>query len=208
MRIAFVWVASLALYRQCLGFSSTSFVSRSTRYVSPTTTSVRTPVRPPRRPTFTTSFSYSSALFALKITIRIVGRKDPWMEQACDVYNQRLGSALSLETIWHKTDDQLVRNVESDASKQHAIVLLDPTVGKEYTSEQFAKKVYDWLEQGGSRLVFVIGGAEGLPAPLRQMAYPAVSLSKLTLTHQFARLILVEQIYRASEIRKGTDYHK
>jgi len=86
------------------------------------------------------------------------------------------------------------------------IVLLDP-FGKETTSEVFTEKFYNWVEQGGSRIVFVIGGAEGLPPELRSGSALdshqkpiLISLSQLTFTHQFARLVLIEQIYRASEI--------
>ena len=63
------------------------------------------------------------------------------------------------------------------------------------------------MERGGSRLSFIIGGAEGLPAEVRADA-TLVSLSRLTFTHQMARLVLAEQIYRATEIRKGSGYHK
>jgi len=71
--------------------------------------------------------------------------------------------------------------------------------------------MYNWLELGGSRLVFVIGGAEGLPHELKyglKNGHNLLSLSKLTFTHQFARTLLMEQIYRASEIKKGSGYHK
>ena len=55
---------------------------------------------------------------------------------------------------------------------------------------------------------FFIGGADGLPAELKADRSRLLSLSKLTFTHQMARLLLVEQIYRATEIRKGSGYHK
>lgn len=63
------------------------------------------------------------------------------------------------------------------------------------------------LPPGGSRLVFVIGGAEGLPSALKEKK-ELWSLSKLTFTHQWARVLLTEQIYRATEIKKGSGYHK
>ena len=75
------------------------------------------------------------------------------------------------------------------------------------TSERFSTNLYDWLENGGSRISFVIGGADGLPSTIRFSKDPPlqtkISLSSLTFTHQFARTILMEQIYRAAEIRKG-----
>jgi hypothetical protein len=64
-------------------------------------------------------------------------------------------------------------------------------------------------EAGGARLHFVIGPAEGLPIALRPKAQEnSLSLGKLTFPHQFARVLLVEQIYRAHEIRRGSGYHK
>lgn len=128
-----------------------------------------------------------------------------------------------METIWHKTDGELLKNVEGDVDKGHSVVLLDPKGRKGVTSEEFTEDMYGWLEEGGSRLVFVIGGADGLPVELRgggggltgkkgggggKRKMEMLSLSSLTFTHQFARTILMEQIYRASEIKKGSGYHK
>lgn len=150
----------------------------------------------------------------LKVTIRIVGRKtsEQWLEDACDMYLKRLKpSGLEVETVWHKNDAALVKCVFSDYNKSSAsVVLLDPT-GKTPTSEKLADNIYRWLEDGGSRLVFVIGGADGLPPELKygsELQPILLSLSKLTFTHQFARLVLIEQVYRASEIRKGSGYHR
>lgn len=151
----------------------------------------------------------------MQVKIRIVGRKngcEKWLEDAYSMYETRLRSSnLEVATIWHKSNQDLVKNVIGDKDKGHSIVLLDP-LGKTKTSEQFSESLYDLLNIGGSRLSFVIGGAEGLPNELR---YPEdgpkpnmVSLSALTFTHQFARTLLMEQIYRASEIRKGSGYHK
>lgn len=152
---------------------------------------------------------------AMKVNIRIVGRKssEPWLEEGCAMYETRLRpSNVEVETTWHKDNPALVKGVESDRQKGHSVVLLDP-LGTTKTSERFAEDMYEWLDRGGSRLSFVIGGAEGLPTELR---YPSngsskptmISLSSLTFTHQFARLLLIEQIYRATEIRKGSGYHK
>lgn len=159
---------------------------------------------------------------ALQVKIRMVGREksgshDQWIAEACEMYTTRLRTSnVDLETEWHKTSDQLVKGITNDVEKGATVVLLDP-YGKLPTSEDFADDVYEWLERGGSRLVFGIGGAEGLPWELKSgilqmgkkfIKLPLLSLSKLTFTHQFARLLLVEQIYRASEIRRGTNYHK
>jgi 23S rRNA (pseudouridine1915-N3)-methyltransferase len=190
---------------------------------------------------------------ARKVTIRIVGRKqggEAWLEEACDMYLARLKpSGLEIATEWYKNDAALVKvhkeSLEGMASKFVPMVLLDPR-GVRCSSETFTDHVYQWLEEGGSRLIFVIGGgkypqlvlfclkvipinkytflryffhlkAEGLPDELKQdlgnksnggRSPLLLSLSDLTFTHQFARLVLIEQLYRATEIRKGSGYHK
>jgi 23S rRNA (pseudouridine1915-N3)-methyltransferase len=158
--------------------------------------------------------SSSSLFMGMKVNIRIVGRKssEPWLEEGCAMYETRLlPSNVEVETTWHKDNAALIKGVEGDRSKGHSIVLLDPT-GVTKSSDRFADDVYEWLDVGGSRLSFVIGGAEGLPPELKyplQGSKPVmISLSALTFTHQFARMLLIEQIYRATEIRKGSGYHK
>jgi 23S rRNA (pseudouridine1915-N3)-methyltransferase len=163
----------------------------------------------------------SQAAFALSsrwtmgmtVKIRIVGRRngcEQWLEDAYSMYETRLRSSnLDVETLWHKNDADLIKGVEADRDKGHTIVLMDPT-GTLRSSENFSEELFLWLEEGGSRVVFVIGGAPGLPPELKYHALKPklISLSTMTFTHQFARTILMEQIYRAAEIRKGSGYHK
>lgn len=150
----------------------------------------------------------------LEVKIRTVGRKnggEQWLESAYTTYNTRLKSTnLSVITQYHKNDDELVKGIEADEGKNHKVVLLDPC-GKICTSEVFADDMYRWLEEGGSRLTFVIGGAEGLPNEVKNQGNgkrDMLSLGMMTFTHQFARILLIEQVYRASEIKKGSNYHK
>ncbi len=133
------------------------------------------------------------------IKIISIGKtKEVWLEQALGEYTKRLASKAKIEFVLVKDNSQLVQQIE----KEKLCICLDPK-GKTMSSEEFS----DYLEKGGSRLCFVIGGPEGLPANL-QGKYPTISLSRLTFTHQLSRLILLEQIYRAFEILKGTPYHK
>jgi len=160
------------------------------------------------------SSSYNTLTMGMQIKIRIVGRKngsEKWLEDAYEMYETRLRpSNVQVETVWHKTDPDLIKNVNFDKEKGHTVILLDPAQGRTKTSEEFSNDMYDWLDTGGSRLSFVIGGAPGLPAELLQTysKNEKLSLSALTFTHQFARTLLMEQIYRATEIRKGSGYHK
>lgn len=138
-----------------------------------------------------------------KIRILSVGKtKEQWLESAISEYLKRLQKTASLEFVWAKNDDQLVVL----AQKEEGVVCLD-AAGQTMDSDQFSSFLIKKLEEHGARLTFIIGGAEGLPKGLRG-AFPLLSLSPMTFTHQMVRLILVEQIYRAIEIEKGSRYHK
>lgn len=87
------------------------------------------------------------------------------------------------------------------------IVLLD-TAGKQFTSQQFAKWLADLRDRGTRELVFLCGDAEGFPSEIRSAASQRISLSTLTMPHEFARVVLAEQIYRAFAILAGHPYPK
>ena len=87
------------------------------------------------------------------------------------------------------------------------VVLLDAS-GKQFTSQQFARWLGDVRDRGTRELVFLCGGAEGFPDDLRAKAKQKISLSTLTMPHEFARVVLAEQIYRAFAILAGHPYPK
>lgn len=138
----------------------------------------------------------------LKLKLISVGKtKEEWLDAAIDEYVKRLKPILSIEFLWVKNDEQLIAAVE----KETGVICLD-AAGQTMTSELFSAFITKKFEDNGSRLTLVIGGAEGLPLKLKQ--YPLISLSLMTMTHQIVRLVLMEQLYRAFEIAKGTKYHK
>ncbi len=140
----------------------------------------------------------------IKIKIYSVGKtKEEWLQSALGLYEGRLKSSVSLEWILAKTDEQMKQFLEKEAN----FICLDPQ-GKQFSSEEFAQYLGRSIQHAHSRLAFVIGGPEGVPASIKGMAQSLLSLSRLTFTHQIARLVLVEQIYRAFEIEKGSSYHK
>lgn len=98
-----------------------------------------------------------------------------------------------------------LRKLKLDSSA--TIVLLD-AAGKQFTSQQFAKWLADLRDRGTREMVFLCGDAEGFPAELRASAKQKISLSTLTMPHEFARVILAEQIYRAFAILAGHPYPK
>jgi 23S rRNA (pseudouridine1915-N3)-methyltransferase len=87
------------------------------------------------------------------------------------------------------------------------VVLLD-AAGKQFTSQQFARWLGDLRDRGTRELVFLCGDAEGFPGELRASAKQRISLSTLTMPHEFARVVLAEQIYRAFAILAGHPYPK
>lgn len=139
----------------------------------------------------------------IKIKIASIGKtKEKWLNEGIEEYTKRLKPSAAIDYIWLKEEDQLVQF----ASKEQVCVCLDVN-GCLMGSEEFSAYTQEKIVEGGSRLAFVIGGAEGLPKDLR--CHPnRVSLSPLTMTHQLARLVLLEQLYRAFEIAKGSPYHK
>jgi 23S rRNA (pseudouridine1915-N3)-methyltransferase len=98
-----------------------------------------------------------------------------------------------------------LRKLKLDSSA--TIVLLD-AAGKHFTSQQFAKWLADLRDRGTREMVFLCGDAEGFPAELRASAKQKISLSTFTMPHEFARVILAEQIYRAFAILAGHPYPK
>ena len=80
--------------------------------------------------------------------------------------------------------------------------------GKMLSSEDFAEKIQELTNEGIGEIVFVIGSSCGISKTVSKRADFKLSMSKMTFLHQFARLILVEQIYRAFKIIKGETYHK
>jgi 23S rRNA (pseudouridine1915-N3)-methyltransferase len=88
-----------------------------------------------------------------------------------------------------------------------AVVLLD-AAGKQFTSQQFARWLGDLRDRGSREIIFFCGDAEGFPEELRAGAKLKISLSPLTMPHEFARVILAEQVYRAFAILAGHPYPK
>ena len=140
----------------------------------------------------------------IKIKIYSVGKsKEDWLQAALDLYETRLKPSISFEWILAKTDEQLKQFLEKESN----FICLDPN-GRQFSSEEFSAFLIKTIREACSRLSFVIGGAEGIPTLIKAKAKTLLSLSRLTFTHQITRLILLEQIYRALEITKGTPYHK
>ena len=91
---------------------------------------------------------------------------------------------------------------------QREFVCLLDVLGRSISSTELAAKIEDWQNRGLKEIVFVIGGASGVAPEVVERADFSLSLSFLTLTHEAARVILAEQLYRAFTIIKGFPYQK
>ena len=80
--------------------------------------------------------------------------------------------------------------------------------GKTCSSQELSRRMADFAVQGKTHLTFLIGGSVGLDAELKQQADWRLSMSPMTFPHHMARVMLLEQIYRAYQIQQGTRYHK
>lgn len=146
----------------------------------------------------------------MKINLLTVGRlKEKYLADAVAEYVKRLRPFSTVEI--KEIPEQ--RSIEEEGDKILALVPKDNWLcvldvgGTELTSEGFASKLEALMVEGRSGWTFAIGGAFGISERLRSAADFRLSLSRMTFTHQMARVILVEQIYRAFKIIRGEKYH-
>lgn len=136
-----------------------------------------------------------------KVKVFSEGRtKEKWLIAAISEYEKRLEAQLKIEWVFSENFLEL-------CLKEPFLIALD-LKGDLLSSEGLSLKLDKLWIQANSRLSFVIGGAEGLSSQVLSKAQWKWSLSPLTFTHQMVRLLLVEQLYRALEIQKGSKYHK
>ena len=158
----------------------------------------------------------------MNIKIYAIGKSKDFYLSGCNEYIKRLSAYAKVQVIELK-DDSLSENPSlseitkaKDNEGKRVLTLLKPNeyligldlVKKEMSSEEFAKYIEDKLVSNGSKLSFVIGGSYGLSDDLKKRCNDKIALSTLTFPHQLARLVLLEQIYRAFKIINNETYHK
>ena len=144
----------------------------------------------------------------MKIKIAWIGKsKAAAIQSLTDEYLKRLRHYAEVEGVVLKDEAGLLKLCEAGARPvRHALVLLDGR-GKQLSSEEFAKWLGDYQERSSAPLLFAIGGADGFSEEARRTATMVLSLGKMTLAHELARVVLLEQIYRAFTILKRHPYH-
>ena len=124
-------------------------------------------------------------------------------------YLQRLSHFVKFEiTELRDADVELEsKRILEKVNHSNFVCLLD-VEGRSVSSHELAALVEDWQNRGLKEIVFVVGGAEGVSSEVVEKADFSLSLSLLTFTHEMARVVLAEQLYRAFTIIKGFPYQK
>ena len=144
----------------------------------------------------------------MKLTIAWIGKtKNAAIQSLTDEYLKRLRQYVEPEGISLKDEAALLKFSGRDArSSRRDLVLLDSR-GKQMSSEELANFLRTHQDSNPVPLVFAIGSADGFSETARQQADLMLSLGKMTLAHELARVVLLEQLYRGFTILKGHPYH-
>jgi 23S rRNA (pseudouridine1915-N3)-methyltransferase len=139
----------------------------------------------------------------MRYRVVAVGRvRNAALRAACDDYLERLRHYARVEEREVKDEARVLEGVPEGSR----LVALSRS-GEEWTSQQLAEWTARW-EIDGRDVALAIGGADALPEPVLRQAERVWSLSRLTLPHELARVVLYEQLYRAYTIRRGEPYHR
>ena len=153
-----------------------------------------------------------------RATIVAVGRLKGWAAEGCDDYLARLRRYFSVEVVEVPEEDmnrrtanevlaaegqRLLKRIPAEAH----VVVLDREQGKPLSSEELARRVHSLGVSGRSHVAFVLGGPLGLSPEVLALATERLSFGPVTLPHALARVVLLEQLYRAVKIGRAEKYH-
>ena len=157
------------------------------------------------------------------VTVICVGRlKETFYQEAAAEYAKRLAGYCKLNIV-ELAEQKLPKNpspgeIQNALKKEGEAIRAKIPPGSRVTalcveggmrsSEELAQMIAGWEQGPGKNLVFVIGGSYGLHPDVKAMAAVRLSMSPMTFPHHLARVMLLEQIYRAFKIREGSEYHK
>ena len=159
----------------------------------------------------------------LNINIICLGRlKEDYLRAACKEYEKRLGTMCKLTiaelepiALPQNPSDKQIENALSKEAEmiegkmlKNAVTYAMCIEGKQRSSEELAQEFSDIAVGGRSAVNFIIGSSFGLAPEIKAKADYRLSMSKMTFPHQLARVMLLEQIYRAHSINAGSKYHK
>jgi 23S rRNA (pseudouridine1915-N3)-methyltransferase len=142
----------------------------------------------------------------MKIRLLMLGKtRRPEMNAAIFDYVKRIGRCCPIEITEVRDGNAAAKKLDADRA---ATALLLDAGGKVYDSAAFAKWIGEQRDRGTREIIFVCGDADGFPELLRERVKQRISLSAMTYSHELARVMLTEQIYRAFAILSGSAYPK
>ncbi len=159
----------------------------------------------------------------LTVTVACVGKlKEAYWRDACAEYTKRLSAFCRLQIVEvaeerlpdNPSAAQITAALEEEGHRLLARIPAGAPLialcieGKGYTSEGLSEQLSKWTVDGVSHVAFVIGGSYGLSPLVKETARVRLSMSGMTFPHQMARVMVLEQLYRALQIAAGGKYHK
>jgi 23S rRNA (pseudouridine1915-N3)-methyltransferase len=142
----------------------------------------------------------------VKLRLLMLGKtRRPELRAVLDDYVKRIGRSCPIEVNEVRDGDAARKKL--DADRAATVVLLD-ALGKNLDSNALAKWLGEQRDRSTRELIFLCGDADGFPDVLRQRAQQKLSLSAMTFSHELARVMLAEQLYRAFAILSGSPYPK
>jgi 23S rRNA (pseudouridine1915-N3)-methyltransferase len=151
----------------------------------------------------------------VKIKIVWIGKtKEPAIQSLTDEYLKRISHYAPVEGLVLRDEAALLQMCGRAASgktikttgAKSTLVLMDSR-GKQFSSEEFARFLGDHQDRNPLPLVFAVGPADGFSEAVRNAAQHTISMGRITLAHELARVVLLEQVYRGFTILKGHPYH-
>ncbi len=140
----------------------------------------------------------------LRVSVICQGRlKEPYYIAACAEYLKRLGAYCKAEVTELPEEGDVAARIPKGA---YVIALC--IEGEKLSSPQLAEKLEKLAGRGVSRICLLIGGSDGLPEAVKAAADYRLSMSDMTFPHHLARVMVLEQLYRAFSISAGAKYHK
>jgi 23S rRNA (pseudouridine1915-N3)-methyltransferase len=145
----------------------------------------------------------------VKLTVVAIGvqARDAGSSNLAEVYLARLPQYCTIETRFFRSLEAFIEYVTKLRGRTAPVVVLLDSRGKAMTSEEFAGWIGRQRDNGVQHLVFAVGPADGWSAKTRESASLLLSFGPMTLPHELARVVLVEQVYRAFTILANHPYH-
>lgn len=144
----------------------------------------------------------------VKLQIAWIGKtKEAAIRALTDEYLKRISRFVGSESHEMSSEQALLDLAAGAAGRTKPVLILLDARGRQFTSEEFAELLRDQQDRGTQNLFFAVGPADGFSDKARHSADLVLSFGKMTLAHELARVVLLEQIYRAFTILRGHPYH-